>query len=61
MALYLGISNNGTFVSSDGAVLQDCTGVSLRALPATTKLKVVLNGIAYRVNVNLNSTTKESE
>ena len=59
MAVYLGVSNNGTFVSSDGYTLQDSDGLSLMALPATTKLKVILNGIVYRVNINL--PTKESE
>jgi hypothetical protein len=40
MAVYLGISNNGTFVSSDGYTLQDSDGLSLTALPATSKLKI---------------------
>lgn len=59
MAVYLGISNNGTFVSSDGYALQDSDGLSLTALSATNKLKVILNGIVYRVNINLPK--KESE
>lgn len=59
MAVYLGVSNNGTFVSSDGYTLQDSDGLSLTALSATNKLKVILNGIVYRVNINLPK--KESE
>ena len=59
MALYLGISNNGTFVTSDGYTLQDSNGLSLTALPATSKLKINLNGVAYRLNVKFPE--KESE
>jgi hypothetical protein len=59
MAVYLGVSNNGTFVSSDGYTLQDSNSVSLSASPAINKLKFVLNGIVYRVNINLPK--KESE
>ena len=53
MALYLGVSNNGSFVSSDGYTLQDSNGVSLSAVPATSKLKIILNGVTYRLNVKL--------
>jgi hypothetical protein len=59
MALYLGVANNGTFVSSDGYSLLDSNNLSLTALPEINKLKIVLNGIVYRVNVNLPK--KESE
>ena len=59
MALYLGITNNGSFVSSDGYSLQDSNGMSLMALPYTNKLKIMLNGVAYRLNVKLPE--KESE
>lgn len=59
MALYLGVANNGTIISSDGYSLQDSNSLSLTALPATSKLKIVLNGIVYRININLQ--TKESE
>lgn len=59
MALYLGVSNNGTFVTSDGYALQSSDGLSLTALSATSKLKIVLNGVAYHVNINLPN--KESE
>lgn len=59
MAVYLGVVNNGTFVSSDGYALQDSNGISLTALSATSKLKIVLNGVAYHVNINLPN--KESE
>lgn len=59
MALYLGVINNGTFVSSDGYALQDSNGISLIALPETSKLKIMLNGVVYRLNVKLPE--KESE
>lgn len=59
MALYLGINNDGTFMSSDYYSLLDLNGFLLRALPEESKWKVVLNGVAYRVKVNLD--TKESE
>ena len=59
MALYLGVSNNGTFVSSDGYALQDSNALSLTALPVTNKLKIILNGVVYRLNVKLPE--KESE
>jgi hypothetical protein len=53
MAMYLGVSNNGTFVSSDGYKLQDNDGLSLSALPANGKLKIILNGVVYRFNIKL--------
>lgn len=59
MAVYLGVVNNGTFVSSDGYALQDSNGISLSALPFTNKLKVIINGVAYRVNVNLPKKERE--
>lgn len=59
MAIYLGISNDGTFVSSDGYSLRDSNNVSLYAEQASDKWKVILNGVVYRVKVNLD--TKESE
>lgn len=59
MAIYLGISNDGTFVSSDGYSLRDSNNISLYAEQASDKWKVILNGVAYRVKVNLD--TKESE
>lgn len=59
MALYLGVTNNGTFVSSDGYTLQDSNGLYLVALPETSKLKIILNGVSYRLNVKLPE--KESE
>lgn len=59
MAVYLGISNDGTFVSSDGYTLQDSNDLSLTALSSVHKYKIILNNVVYRVNVNLN--TKESE
>lgn len=59
MAMYLGVSNNGTFVSSDGYKLQDNDGLSLSALPANGKLKIILNGVVYRFNIKLPE--KESE
>ena len=59
MALYLGVINNGIFMSSDGYSLQDTNGLSLMAIPKTRKLKINLNDITYRVNVKLPA--KESE
>ena len=53
MAVYLGIANNGTFVTADGYRLQDSNGILLSATPSTTKWKVVIDNIVYRVNVNL--------
>jgi hypothetical protein len=59
MALYLGIKNNGTFITADGYVLQDSNGLSLTALPSTNKQKIILGNIMYRVNTKF--LTKESE
>lgn len=59
MAIYLGIVNDGTFVSSDGYSLRDSNNLSLYAQQASDKWKIVLNNVVYRVNVNLD--TKESE
>lgn len=59
MAIYLGIVNDGTFVSSDGYSLRDSNNVSLYAEQASDKWKVILNNVAYRVKINLD--TKESE
>jgi hypothetical protein len=59
MAIYLGIVNDGTFVSSDGYSLRDSNNISLYAEQASDRWKVILNGVAYRVKVNLD--TKESE
>lgn len=59
MAIYSGITNNGTFVSSDGYRLKDSNGLLLYAYQENSKWKINLNGVVYRVNVNLD--TKESE
>ena len=59
MAVYLGVSNNGKFVSSEGYSLQDSNGLTLTAIPAAGKLKFIFNGVSYRVNVKLPE--KESE
>ena len=59
MAVYLGITSDGTFVTSDGYKLQDTNGLSLNALYATDKYKVILNNVVYNINVNLNK--KEAE
>jgi hypothetical protein len=59
MAVYLGIANDGTFVSSDGYSIQDSEGLSLYAMQASDKWKIILNNVVYRVNVNLDK--KESE
>ena len=59
MAVYLGITNDGTFISSDGYSLQDSNGLYLTAMPTTDKWKVILNNVVYNMNVNL--TKKETE
>lgn len=59
MAVYLGITNNGTFVSSDDYALYDSDNLALSATAATSKYKVVLNGVVYRFNIKLPA--KESE
>lgn len=54
MALYLGAPNNDRLMSSDGYILQDSNGLYLTALSATTgKLKIILNGVVYHLNVKL--------
>jgi hypothetical protein len=53
MALYLGVANNGTLVSSDGYTLKDSNNLSLTVLPMVIKRKVIINNIVYRVNVKL--------
>ena len=53
MAIYLGIVNDGTFITSDGYRLQDSTGLYLSALHASDKWKVIIDNVVYRVNVNL--------
>jgi hypothetical protein len=53
MALYLGVANNGNFVSSEGYTLQDSDGFSLTALPMLVKRKIVINNVVYRVNIKL--------
>ena len=59
MALYLGLINNGIFVSADNYNLKDINDVYLTALPSTNKLKVNLNGVAYRLKIEL--PVKESD
>lgn len=59
MAIYLGTTNDGTFVSSDGYRLLDLNSSILYALPESSKWKINLNGVVYHLNVNLD--TKESE
>lgn len=58
MALYLGIDNDGTFVSSEGYVLQDSNGLTLTALPVVNKRKIIIDNVVYRLNINM--TAKES-
>ena len=53
MALYLGISSDGSFISSDGYTLKDANNLSLSAISTTFKHKIILNNVVYRVNVNL--------
>jgi hypothetical protein len=59
MALYLGIKNSGAFITADGYALQDSNGLYLSALPSTSKQKIILGNIMYRVNTKI--LTKESE
>lgn len=59
MAVYLGIGQDGTFVTSDGYALHDTDGLRLTAMYTIGKLKVILNGTTYRVNVKFSE--KESE
>ncbi len=65
MALYLGISQDGTFVSSDNYVLQDSDSLDLNALPTANKCKIILDNVVYCVNVylpeNTYQTLKENE
>lgn len=53
MALYLGIANNGNFITSDGYSLQDANGLSLTALATTDKWKIILDNVVYRLNIKL--------
>ena len=53
MAVYLGIVNDGTFITSDGYRLQDINDVYLYATQATDKWKIIIDNVVYRVNVNL--------
>lgn len=59
MAIYLGIANDGTFASSEGYALYDSDGLYLKAMYTLGKLKVILNGVTYNVNVKFSE--KESE
>lgn len=59
MAIHLGMPNDGTFISSDGYSMKDSEGVSLNAMQASDKWKIVLNNVVYHINVKL--PTKESE
>ena len=53
MALYLGVSNDGSFISSDGYTLKDSNNLFLRTIVTTHRHKIILNNVTYRVNVNL--------
>lgn len=59
MAIYLGINNDGTFVSSDGYALKDSNELFLSATAASYRWKIILNNVVYHLNVNLDK--KESE
>ena len=59
MAVWLGSDNIGNFVSSDGYTLQDSNSMPLMALPLSSKKKIILGNITYRVNIILPA--KESE
>ena len=53
MAVYLGIPNNGTFITSDEYKLQDSTGINLIATPSTNKWNIIIDNVVYCVNINL--------
>lgn len=59
MAVYLGIKNDGTFVTSDGYILKDANDMHLTGMPSADKYKIILNNVVYNINTNLNS--KEAE
>jgi hypothetical protein len=59
MAIYLGIANDGTFISLDDYKLQDSGSMYLYARPISDKWKLIFNNVTYNVNVDLE--TKESE
>ena len=59
MALYLGISNNGALISSDGYRLQDSNGLLLTTLQENNKWKIIIDNVAYRININ--SSLKDGE
>ena len=61
MAIYLGILNDGTFVTSDGYILQDTHGTALYAIPASDKWKIIINNEVYRLNIGSNLTLKEAD
>ena len=47
------MTNNGTFVTADGYSLQDSNDTLLSAMPASTNYKIIIDNVAYRINVNL--------
>ena len=53
MAVYLGVPNNGTFITSDEYKLQDSAGINLIATPSINEWNVVIDNVVYRVNINL--------
>ena len=63
MAVYLGTPKNTMLLSLDGYLLQDSDGLFLTTSSAESllggKLKIILNGVVYRVKINLPA--KESE
>lgn len=50
MAIYLGIVNSGLFVTADNYVLVDSNNLKLNASAETSKWKIMINGIKYRIN-----------
>jgi hypothetical protein len=60
MPLYLGIANNGTFVSADDYSLQDSNGEHLDAEQLINKLKIFLDGTQCRLTIN-QQPSKENE
>jgi hypothetical protein len=53
MALYLGISSNGSIISADGYALKSIDDFVLFAQSSTSKLKIMMDGVAYHPNIEL--------
>lgn len=59
MGVYLGVINNGNFITADDYKLLDSNNILLLALSAVNKFKINLNNVEYHVNIKLPA--KESE